>query len=214
MTASTATGTNRVTGTLYVISAPSGAGKTSLVRGLVESDAEIVLSVSHTTREQRPGETAGTHYQFVSEEEFCQLIEDNAFLEHATVFGHRYGTTRQSVDASLDSGLDVLLEIDYQGAQQVRAQFPDSRGIFILPPSRDALRKRLRHRDRDSDAVIEQRLATAADEMRRYGEFDFLIVNRDFQTALAELRSIVASARLELPRQRVAHQNLLMTLLS
>ena len=146
--------------------------------------------------------------------EFCRLIADKAFIEHAKVFDHRYGTTRHSVEENLNTGRDVILEIDWQGAQQVRAQFPVSRGIFILPPSLDALRQRLNSRQRDSAAVIEKRLAAAVEELTHYAEFDYLVVNHDFQTAVTDLCSIIASERLILSRQRLVHRGLLMRLLS
>jgi guanylate kinase len=176
---------------LYVVSAPSGGGKTSLVNALLERDPLVALSVSHTTRPPRPGERDGVHYFFVDEAAFEALAADGSFLEHARVFDHRYGTGRESVERQLADGLDVLLDIDWQGARQIRASFPSARTLFILPPSLDELRRRLVGRGQDSEAVIERRMRAARDEISHAGEFDFLIVNDDFEEALADLHAVI-----------------------
>ena len=176
---------------LYVVSAPSGGGKTSLVNALLQRDDRVTLSVSHTTRAPRPGEMEGVHYFFVDEQTFEDLAARGAFLEHARVFGHRYGTGRAAVEARLASGLDVLLDIDWQGARQIRASFPAARTIFILPPSLAVLRQRLIDRGQDSEAVIARRMQAARAEISHAREFDFLIVNDDFDMALADLHAII-----------------------
>ena len=181
---------------LYVVSAPSGGGKTSLVNALLERDARVALSVSHTTRAARPGERAGVHYHFVDEASFAGLVEQGSFLEHARVFGHHYGTGRAAVERQLAAGHDVLLDIDWQGARQVRSSFPAARTIFILPPSMAELRRRLVNRRQDSDEVIDRRMRAALDEISHAAEFDFLVVNDDFDAALADLYSIVRRGRL------------------
>ena len=176
---------------LFVISAPSGAGKTSLVRALMERAPELRFSVSYTTRERRPGEHEGQHYFFVSPEEFRQMIGEGAFLEHAQVFDNFYGTSRAQVESLLAKGHGVVLEIDWQGAQQVRAAMPESVSIFILPPSRAELERRLRGRGTDSETVIRRRLADAETDISHWDEFDFVVVNDDFAAALAALSGIV-----------------------
>lgn len=176
---------------LYVVSAPSGGGKTSLVNALLERDEHVTLSVSHTTRAPRPGEQDGVHYHFVNEQEFEDLARQGAFLEHARVFDHRYGTGRAEVERQLAAGYDVLLDIDWQGARQVRESFPAARTIFILPPSLPVLRERLIGRGQDSPAVIERRMQAARAETSHATEFDFLIVNDDFGAALADLHAII-----------------------
>ena len=188
-------------GTLYVISAPSGAGKTSLVKALLESMQDIGVSVSHTTRPMRPGEVDGVDYHFTAVEHFKAMIEAGEFLEYAQVFDNFYGTSRGAVLAGLERGEDVILEIDWQGARQVRELFPDCRSIFILPPSKAALRERLTGRGQDSEAVIERRLRDAEADMTHYDEFDYVVVNDAFERALDDLRTIVAAQRLSLPRQ-------------
>jgi guanylate kinase len=202
------------TGTLYIIAAPSGAGKTSLVNGLLESTAKIEVSVSHTTRPARPGERDGVHYYFVSERLFQELIAQGQFLEYARVFDHFYGTTRQAVLQRLQQGIDVILEIDWQGARQVRSLLPESRSIFILPPSRESLRQRLRDRAQDSEEVIHKRMAAAVREMSHYEEFDYLLINDDFTTTLAELRAIFIANRQRRDAQIIRCKELLKTLLS
>ena len=192
---------------LYVVSAPSGGGKTSLVNALLERDPHVALSVSHTTRPPRPGERDAVHYYFVDEAAFEALAADGAFLEHARVFDHRYGTGRKSVERQLADGLDVLLDIDWQGARQIRASFPAARTIFILPPSLNELRRRLVGRGQDSEAVIERRMRAARDEISHAGEFDFLIVNDDFEEALADLQAVIRQgAPLRDPRQAAGRE--------
>lgn len=189
-------------GTLLVVAAPSGAGKTSLVRALVESDPLVAVSLSHTTRPPRPVETEGQDYHFVTPERFEQLVQDGAFLEHAWVFGNRYGTTRAAVDEKLREGLDVILEIDWQGARQARQQFVEAVTIFILPPSRADLRNRLSARGQDSAGVVDRRMAEAKSECSHWGEFDFLVVNGQFSDALTDLLAVVRSVRLRKSRQQ------------
>jgi guanylate kinase len=200
-------------GNLYVVSAPSGAGKTSLVAALASAEPGLHVSVSHTTRPRRPGEEDGVNYHFVSDEEFAALVDADAFLEHAPVFDRRYGTTRESVEPFLAAGDDVILEIDWQGAAQVRERRPGAIGIFILPPSRESLAARLAGRGQDSDEVIARRMADAIAEMSHYDEFDYLVVNDDFETALGDLRSIVRGGRLVRERQRAQYRELIASLL-
>jgi len=188
-------------GKLYIISAPSGAGKTSLVKQLVADLDQLTVSVSHTTRQMRAGETHGKDYFFSTIEEFKQMITEHAFLEHAQVFDNFYGTAQQSVEYYLDNGIDVILEIDWQGAQQVRKMLPDCLSVFILPPSIEVLQQRLENRGQDSEEIIGRRMQDAVKEMSHCNEFSYLIVNDDFNQALTELRSIVVSHRLEKHRQ-------------
>jgi len=176
---------------LFVISAPSGAGKTSLVRELMARKPVLRFSISYTTRPQRNGEVDGKDYFFVSPESFRSMIADGAFLEHARVFDHFYGTSRAQVESLLGDGFGVVLEIDWQGARQVRAAMPDSVGIFILPPSRTELERRLRSRGTDSEAVIRRRLADAATDISHWSEFDYVVVNDEFPAALQALLDIV-----------------------
>ena len=180
---------------LDVDSAPSGGGKTSLVNALLEADDKVRLSVSHTTRAPRPGEKNGVHYHFVSEDEFLAVLENDAFLEHAEVFGHRYGTGKEAVERQLAAGFDVLLDIDWQGARQIRDNFPSCKTVFIVPPSIRELRRRLTGRGQDSEETIEKRMREARSEISHWDEFDFLIVNDRFDEALADLRSIIRSGR-------------------
>ncbi len=212
-TPSGSTGLTDVRGTLFVVAAPSGAGKTSLVNALVARHPGVVLSVSYTTRKPRPGEQDGTHYHFVSDTEFGRMAQAGEFLEHADVFGSRYGTGRSQVEQALRAGNDVILEIDWQGARQVREAMAESQGIFILPPSRDALVERLKGRGQDSQQVIETRMAKAREEISHFQEFDFLIVNDDFETALGDLACVLRAQRLRLDRQRDRHRDLLRALL-
>jgi guanylate kinase len=200
-------------GTLYVVSAPSGAGKTSLVKGLYARLDGLTVSVSHTTRARRPGETPGEDYFFVDHAEFKAMIGQGAFLEHAQVFDHYYGTAQATVEAALSEGRDVILEIDWQGARQVREMMPDCRSIFILPPSRHELQARLSGRGQDGPEVIERRMADAISEMSHYGEYDFLVINDDFETALAELCAIVTTHRLSTPHQAETCRELIARLL-
>lgn len=201
-------------GTLYTVSAPSGAGKTSLVTALVESTSELKVSVSHTTRNKRPGEIEGVDYHFVSHEEFLGMVHRSEFLEHAQVFTNHYGTSRTWVEETLTGGIDVILEIDWQGARQVRELMPAARSIFILPPSRETLRERLTGRGQDKANVIEARMNEAQSEMSHYNEAHYLIVNDEFDTALQEFRAILLSQRLLLEKQRLKHHSLLKSLLS
>ncbi|PIE82707.1 MAG: guanylate kinase [Candidatus Contendobacter odensis] len=193
-------------GTLYIISAPSGAGKTSLVSQLLENTTDVTVAVSHTTRLPRPNEKNGEHYHFVSHAIFKTMAEKGAFLEHAQVFGNYYGTSRDAALTQLDNNLDVILEIDWQGAQQVRALIPDSLSIFILPPSLESLRQRLADRNQDSLETINRRIAESLNELSHYPEFDYLVINDDFATALNTLRAIIIANRqrcsVQLERQK------------
>lgn len=199
--------------TLFVISAPSGAGKTSLVRKLVEEMAGIQVSVSHTTRPQRPGEHDGIDYHFVSQPEFLSILDETGFLEHAQVFGNFYGTSQAWVKSTLAKGIDVILEIDWQGAEQIRKLMPCC-CIFILPPSIHALEARLKHRGQDSAEVIAGRLAGAREEMSHFLESDYLVINDDYVQALNELKSIVLAERCRTGRQAILHSKLLQDLQS
>ncbi len=201
-------------GTLFTVSAPSGAGKTSLVRALVESIDGLRVSVSHTTREKRPGEVHGINYNFVDHAEFTAMLERDAFLEHAQVFANLYGTSKQWVEDTLAGGDDVILEIDWQGAAQVRRLLPDAVGVFILPPSQACLHERLTGRGQDDIEVIEARMAEAKSEMSHFVEADYLIVNDSFDIALQEFRALVIAQRLKLEKQQLRHQGLLQSLLS
>ncbi len=201
-------------GTLFVISAPSGAGKTSLVKALVESTADLDVSISHTTRPQRPGEVNGVNYHFVSKETFGDMLNQNAFLENAEVFGNLYGTSKESVQNQLNAGTDVILEIDWQGAQQIRRQMPEAVSVFILPPSKEILKERLEGRGQDSEEVIQGRMDQAAEQISHHVEFDYLVINDVFNTALEELRSLIFSQRLRCSRQCDHHQQLITSLLS
>ncbi|MBV9620594.1 MAG: guanylate kinase [Gammaproteobacteria bacterium] len=200
-------------GRLFVISAPSGAGKTSLVRALLAEEPSLRLSISHTTRARRPTETEDVEYHFVTPQQFAELIGSGAFLEHAHVFDHLYGTARDSVERWLQQGKDVVLEIDWQGAQQVRRAMPEAVSIFVLPPSRAALAARLAQRGTDAPAVIARRLRDAVDDMAHQSEFDYVVVNDDFDTALKDLRRIVAGQGEALRAGRAALQPLLARLL-
>lgn len=200
-------------GHLFVIAAPSGAGKTSLVRALVESEPDVCVSVSHTTRPPRPADVSGRDYHFVSTDEFSNMVEAGLFWEHATVFGHQYGTSQAWVKAQLQLGVDVILEIDWQGAQQIRQQFDRVISVFILPPSLSVLRERLEQRQQDAPEVIESRMEAARSEMLHYAEFNFLIVNDIFSDALEQLRAIVRSAQLKTSEQAMIQADLLAQLL-
>ncbi len=180
---------------LFIVSAPSGAGKTSLVKALLEQEPTLAVCVSHTTRPRRPTERDGVNYHFVDRARFQAMIAADAFLEHADVFGNCYGTARDSVSSQLSTGSDVILEIDWQGAAQVRERWPGAVSIFILPPSRATLRERLTRRGEDAEEVMEARLKEARTEISHHGEFDYLVVNDDFEVALSELRAIVAAER-------------------
>ncbi|WP_144401715.1 guanylate kinase [Isoalcanivorax pacificus] len=189
-------------GSLFIVSAPSGAGKTSLVAALVAQMPNVCISVSHTTRAMRPGEEEGVNYHFTDRESFLRLVADGRFLEHAEVFGNLYGTSADWVEQKLAEGLDVILEIDWQGAVQVRHLVPAATSIFILPPSLPELEKRLRGRGQDDDAVIAHRLSGAQEEMAHYAEFDYLVVNDTFDHALGDLKAILHASRLSQARQQ------------
>lgn len=201
-------------GKLYIISAPSGAGKTSLVKQLLQEVAQLTVSVSHTTRAMRIGEVHGSDYFFISVDEFKTMIAERAFLEYAQVFDNFYGTSQQAVEDNLNRGIDVILEIDWQGAQQIREMLPECWSIFILPPSIEVLQKRLRGRGQDSEEVIARRMADAVTEMSHHDEFDYLVVNDDFQQALSELKSIIVANRLQKDRQQQKLGELLKNLLA
>lgn len=205
---------SHATGTLYIISAPSGAGKTSLVKALLEQTENLHVSVSHTTRGIRPGETDGVNYHFTDRDTFLQLVEHGDFLEHAEVFGNLYGTSQSTVENTLAEGHDLILEIDWQGAQQVRQKLPQAHSIFILPPSQSALRDRLTRRGQDAGEVIEKRMAEAVAEMSHYVEFDSLVINDDFTTALDDLKAILRAKHLQTSSQQLRHTRLLQALLS
>lgn len=201
------------TGTLFIFSAPSGAGKTSLVKSLLKTTRHIGVSVSHTTRAPREGEVDGVDYHFIDQSEFETLVGQAAFLEHARVFDYYYGTSQAWVESQLKEGKDVILEIDWQGAEQVRRLMPDAVSVFIAPPSIEELEKRLQGRGQDSAAVIERRMRDARNEMSHYGAYDYLIINDDFQNTCEELRAIVIARRHRLAAQQVRHKDTLARLL-
>ena len=187
-------------GLLLVVTAPSGAGKSSLIDALLKEDARLRLSVSYTTRAPRKGEANGREYHFVDEKTFLAMLERGEFLESAEVHGNRYGTAQKVIDAALKAGDDLVLEIDWQGAQQVRRLFPESVGVFILPPSVAELERRMRARGQDSDEVIRRRLASAEEEISHSPEFDYVIINKDFDEAKRDLQAVVRVTRLKQPR--------------
>lgn len=201
-------------GILYTVSAPSGAGKTSLVKALLEKIPALTVSISHTTRAQRSGETNGVNYHFIDHDQFSAMIERGEFLEHAEVFGNLYGTSQHWVEQTLAAGRDVILEIDWQGAQQVHRLIPKSIGIFILPPSLDTLLQRLNTRGQDDDSVIQKRMAQAREEISHYAEADYLIVNDNFDKALAELAAIMQAQPLRQEHQLDTLNSLLCSLLA
>ena len=203
-----------MTGILYIVSAPSGTGKTSLVRELIQQIDGVTLSVSHTTRESRPGESNGRDYHFVETQTFTDMLGRAEFLEHAEVFGNYYGTSEVWVKEQLTAGLDVILEIDWQGAAQVRRLMPQACSIFILPPSRACLEERLRNRASDSEEVIQRRLAEAKEEMSHYNEADYLVINDDFDLALDQLKSIFLANRLKIATQSSNNAHTISELLS
>lgn len=201
-------------GNLFILSAPSGAGKSSLIKALLEQGKEasskpMQVSVSHTTRDPRPGENNGEHYHFVSIENFKKQIKQNAFYEYAEVFGNYYGTSEAAIDAQLAQGIDVFLDIDWQGAQQVRMKKPSVTTIFISPPSRQELENRLRGRGQDSEETIAERMAQAQKECSHFQEFDYIVINDDFEQALADLTTIVNNQRLKRSQQVIQHKTLL-----
>ena len=198
-----------MSGCLFIVSAPSGAGKTTLVSGLIAGDSQVRKSVSYTTRKARPGEEAGRDYHFVSEDEFQRMRDADEFLESAHVHGNLYGTSRKTVANECAAGHDVLLEIDWQGAQQIRKFHPDAVAIFILPPSIEALERRLRGRGQDSAEIIAKRVSAARGEIAHVGEFDYVIINDEFNRAAQDLISIIRAERLRLPRQLSRHTDLI-----
>ncbi|MFT6101733.1 MAG: guanylate kinase [Candidatus Endobugula sp.] len=200
-------------GTLFTVSAPSGAGKTSLVNALLLRDEQIQVSISHTTRVMRLGEVDGHDYCFVCHDVFEAMVSNEVFLEHAKVFENHYGTSQTWVNNALNQGVDVILEIDWQGAQQVRRLIPETQSIFILPPSREALRERLTGRGQDDREVIDRRMQTAIDEMSHYAESQWLIVNDQFDTALQQLHDIIRTQRLQTDKQSGSYSGLLADLL-
>jgi guanylate kinase len=202
------------TGTLYIVSAPSGAGKTSLVKALLDAQPQTRVSVSHTTRPMRPGEVDGVNYHFVSREEFLERLEHDEFLEHAEVFGNLYGTSQRWLEQTLTEGYDLILEIDWQGAQQVRRLMPQAKSIFILPPTQEALRQRLTNRGQDSDEVIQKRMREAVSEMTHYVEYDYLVINDDFAHALIDLQAIFRANQLLQTAQQQRFDGLLKQLLA
>ena len=202
------------TGTLYIVSAPSGAGKTSLVKALLDAQPQVRVSVSHTTRPMRPGEVDGVNYHFVSREEFLERLEHDEFLEHAEVFGNLYGTSQRWLEQTLSEGFDLILEIDWQGAQQVRRLMPQAKSIFILPPTQESLRQRLTNRGQDSDDVIEKRMREAVSEMTHYVEYDYLVINDDFAHALIDLQAIFRANQLLQTAQQQRFEALLGQLLA
>ena len=201
-------------GSLFIVAAPSGGGKTSLVKKLVNEIDSIVVSISHTTRDMRPGEVHGVDYFFIDESEFKHMIAQQAFVEYASVFNHFYGTAFNQIKDRLSAGIDVVLDIDWQGAQQIKRSFLNAVSIFVIPPSLDALRQRLQDRRQDNENVIQSRMKSACDELRHYSEFDYLIVNDDFEDAAIQLQSIVIADRLRMSRQSIQQEKLLSFLLS
>ncbi|OTQ55927.1 guanylate kinase [Gilliamella apis] len=204
------------TGTLFIISAPSGAGKSSLIRAYLAQKKHhpAKVSISHTTRKPRPGEQQGEHYYFVDNQEFESLIKQNAFVEYAHVFDHYYGTSKAEIEQSLLQGINVFLDIDWQGAEQVRQQMPESKSIFILPPSLKELENRLIKRGQDDAQVISKRMHKAQSEISHYNEYDYVIINDDFDESLTALNAIMTSASLEQSKQAIAHHQLLTDLLA
>ncbi|WNC72668.1 guanylate kinase [Thalassotalea psychrophila] len=200
-----------IIGNLFILSAPSGAGKSSLIKGLLEQNnpRPLQVSVSHTTRAPRPGEVDGVHYHFVSVEQFKKLIADGAFYEWAEVFGNYYGTSETAIDHQLQQGIDVFLDIDWQGAQQVRLKKPQVTTIFICPPSREELEQRLRNRGQDSEEIIADRMEKAESECSHFQEFDYIVINNDFDAAVTDLNTIINNQRLKQSQQVEKHNELL-----
>jgi guanylate kinase len=201
-------------GNLFILSAPSGAGKSTLYKALLNQDDKVRISISHTTRAPRSGEEHGREYYFIDDESFLDMIAEDAFFEHAQVFDNYYGTSKESIFGMLEQGLDVILEIDWQGARQIRQFYPEAIGIFILPPSLSALEERLRSRATDTDDVIQRRMAKAVNEMSHYQEYDFIIVNDDFDAALSQMAAIFMAMRAKTPVMQEKSGNLINDLLS
>lgn len=203
----------QIIGNVYIIAAASGTGKTSLVKFLIESLDDIAISISHTTRPMRKDEREQESYFYVSEQEFKKMIDQNAFLEYAKVFDHYYGTSKEWVEWQIKKSKDVILEIDWQGAQQIKQQYPQSISIFILPPSKEELRRRLESRNQDNQDVIAKRLAAAHEEIAHCSDFDYIVINDKFDIALVDLRSIIRSHRMQKKVQIIKYQNLLAELI-
>lgn len=201
-------------GNLFILSAPSGAGKSTLYKALLSQDKQVRISISHTTRAPRTGEENGREYYFIDDESFLDMIAEDAFFEHAQVFDNYYGTSKESIFEMLEQGLDVILEIDWQGARQIRQLYPEAIGIFILPPSLHALEERLKSRATDTEDVIQRRMAKAVNEMSHYHEYDFVIVNDDFDAALSQMASIFMAMRAKTPVMQEKNSNLINDLLS
>ncbi|MBA2652678.1 MAG: guanylate kinase [Tatlockia sp.] len=201
-------------GNLIIVAAPSGGGKTSLVKKLISSLANIEVSISHTTRKMRPGEKEGVDYFFIEEKEFLEMVEANHFIEHASVFNHYYGTSVAQINSRLQAGIDVVLDIDWQGAQQIKFIFPTAVSIFVVPPSLTILQQRLFDRRQDKQEVIDNRMQRAQDELAHFAEFDYLIVNDDFNKAALELQAIATANRLSMRRQKRLQRKLLSFLLA
>ena len=203
-----------MSGNVFIVSAPSGAGKTSLVRALLDADPQVKLSVSYTTRASRPGEVGGQHYHFVDQNACMVMLNRGDFLESAEVYGNHYGTSQRWIETQLALGLDILLEIDWQGAAQVRNLMPQAISIFVLPPSIQALKARLTGRGQDAEAVIAKRVAAAREDMAHFSEFDYVIINNDFALAAADLQAVVKASRLLLAKQMLRHGALIENLLA
>lgn len=203
-------------GTLYIVSAPSGAGKSSLISAMLETSPTYAMkvSVSHTTRTIRPGEQDGVHYHFVEKQHFEKLIARGEFLEYAEVFGNYYGTSRVWIEENLNKGIDVFLDIDWQGGRQIRQLMPSAKSVFILPPSKDELERRLNARGQDSEEVIAKRMAEAKSEISHYTEYDYVIVNDDFDNALIDFKAILRAERLKQDKQTDKHKSMLSALLA
>ena len=201
-------------GTLYIVAAPSGAGKSSIVNAVLKQVDKVALSISYTSRPARPGERHTQHYHFISKAQFEQMITDRQFFEYALVHGDYKGTARDSVMPLLEKGLDVLLEIDWQGARQVRQQIPEAKSIFILPPSKKALEMRMRSRGQDTEQVIAQRLDAAREEIKHFDEFDYVVINENFDQAVQEVTAIFSAQRLQTVQQQIRHKALIEQLLT